>query len=73
MRYIALYNSHNCVESVRAPGSSRVSLQGVSTIGMVHRVLLVLTSQSPELKGSPGVVTQTSSSHLVEHLCPPFA
>lgn len=39
MRYIALYNSHNCVESVRAPGSSRVLLQGVSPIGMVHRVL----------------------------------
>lgn len=39
MRYIALYSSHNCVESVRAPGSSRVSLQGLSTIGMVHRVL----------------------------------
>lgn len=39
MRYLALYSSHNCVESVRAPGSSRVSLQRLSTIGMVHRVL----------------------------------
>lgn len=37
--YLALCNSHNCVESVRAPGSSRVSLQGMSTIGMIHRVL----------------------------------
>lgn len=40
MRYTALYNSHNCVECVRAPGKSRVSLQGVSTVGMLlQRVL----------------------------------
>lgn len=35
-----MYNSHNCVQSVRALGNSRASLQGVKAIGMeLQRVL----------------------------------
>lgn len=53
MRYITLYNSHNCMQSVRALGNPRVSLKGVRTIGMVLQRVLWNLGCSWGLEASP--------------------
>ena len=67
MRYITLYNSHNCVESVWALGNPKSVTAGGAQNGHgtpegAVELGVWLGLRSPELKVSPSVDPQTFSS-----------